>query len=76
MSLEQGNVELSAAVAKMDREALWRRDSGDLTAARDSGDLTSGDLTAELDQELTQTLVESSADMQKACLLKGVKECR
>ena len=94
-SLEQREVELSAAVVRIGREALRRRDSGDLAGARgkmmerrrglkrleklrSSLALVDAQLdalrTTELDRELMQTLVASSAALKKAGVGKGVKE--
>ena len=94
-NLEQREEDLSEAVKRMGKEALRRRQLGDMAGARSkmlerrrgvkrleklrsSMTLVDAQLdalrTTELDKELMQTLLASSAALKKAGVGKGVKE--
>lgn len=94
-NLEQRETDLAEAVGRMGKEALRRRDLGDLAGAKTKllerrrglkrleklrGSLTLVDAqldalrTTELDKELMQTLLASSAALKKAGIGKGVRE--
>lgn len=94
-NLEQREMDLAEAVKRMGKEALRRRQLGDLSGARakllerrrglkrldklrSSLTLVDAQLdalrTTELDKELMQTLLASSAALKKAGVGKGVKE--